>query len=92
MADAVNRARQHIGLHHHAGAAAVVAGVGTRLDVGQRQFVDEARGQLAGPAAINLPVRREADPRLLAGAGDANIGEAPLLLEALLALLVDAPL
>src|SRR5665213_4418542 len=40
----------------HPGTAAVVAGLRRRLDVGQRQLIDEAAGQLARPAAIDLPV------------------------------------
>ena len=60
--------------------------------MGQWQFIDEAAGQLAGPAAIDLPVGHEADPGLLVGPGDADIGQAALFLEALGALVVHAAL
>ena len=60
--------------------------------MGDGQFVDEAAGQLRGPAAIDQPVGGEGDPGVLLGAGDADIGQAAFLLEALLALFVDAAL
>ena len=53
---------------------------------------DQAGVDRAGPAAIALAVGDEADPRLLAGPGDADVGEAAFLLQALFALLVHAAL
>ena len=54
-----------------------------------RQFVDEAAGQHAGPAAIDLAVGDERYVAALARARDADIGEAALLLEALGAGLIE---
>ncbi len=76
----------------HAGSAAIIAGLGRRLHVGDGQLVDKTAGQLGGPAAIDLAVGGEADPGLFAGAGDADIGQPALFLEPLFALLVDAAL
>src|SRR5690606_25832120 len=63
------------------GRGAVVAGVRLRLDVGDRQFIDEAAGQLRGPAAIDHAVGGEADARILLGAGDADVGQTAFLLQ-----------
>jgi len=76
----------------HAGRGAVVAGVRLWLDVGDGQFIDEAAGQLRGPAAIDHAVGGEADARVLLGAGDADVGQAAFLLQSLQALFVDAAL
>jgi len=72
----------------HAGPATEIAGLGDRLHMGLGQLVDEAAGQLAGPSAIDEAVGGEADPRRLPRPGQADIGEAPFLLQALLAGLV----
>ena len=56
------------------------------------QFIDEAAGQLGRPAAIDLAISGEGDTGVALGSGDADIGQAPLLLEALLALVVDRAL
>jgi hypothetical protein len=53
---------------------------------------DEAAGKAAGPLAVDAAVGGVEDGRAAAGAGDRDIGEAALLLEAREAALVERAL
>jgi hypothetical protein len=59
------------------------------LDMRLGQLGDEARRQRVLPHVVNAPVGGIGDERTLPRAGDADIGEAPLLLQALDAVLVE---
>src|SRR3546814_11629088 len=52
------------------------------LDVRLGQLVDEARGDGGGPGAVHAPVGGEGDDDALARAGEADISEPALLLQA----------
>src|SRR3546814_7755170 len=52
------------------------------LDVLLGQLVDEARGDGGGPGAVHAPVGGEGDDDALARAGEADISEPALLLQA----------
>ena len=52
------------------------------LDMGFRQFVEEARGDGRLPEAVDAAVGDEPDVAAALGAGDADIGEAAFFLEA----------
>src|SRR5438552_3339136 len=54
-------------------------GLGVDLDMVRRQLADEARRDGALPGAVDAAVGGEGDGGAMAGAGDADIGEAALL-------------
>ena len=64
-------------------APAIKARWRQHLDMLGRQFIDKARGHLRLPLPVYPPVGREADGAKLFGAGDPDIGQPPLFLEAL---------
>src|SRR5690606_32096871 len=63
-------------------AITAIGGTGVLdLDGIRRQLIEEARGQGGLPETVNAPVLRQADTGTLARACNADIGEAPFLLE-----------
>ena len=72
--------------------AAIAVGHRRHLDEGFRQFVDEARGQGGLPQIVDAAVLGEGNGGAALGAGDADIGEAALFLEAGAAFLVERAL
>src|SRR2546423_11629315 len=62
------------------------------LDVRRGQFIQEARRDGGGPGAVNPPVGREVNLGAAAGAGQADMGEAPLLFQSGAALFVERAL
>src|SRR5258705_2174473 len=58
------------------------------LDIGRRQFVEEARGDRGRPRAVNAPVGGEIEFGRAAGAPQADMGEASPVLQTRAALFV----
>src|SRR6185437_11964864 len=72
--------------------AARAAGRLLHLDVGLRQLIEEARRHRRGPQAVDAPIGGEIDAGALARAGQADMRQAALLLEAGAAALVERAL
>src|SRR6478736_9570798 len=76
-----------------AAAAPAGAALGFRdLDIGRRQFVEEARRDRGRPRAVDAAVGGEIEFGAAAGAGQADMGEAALFLEAGAAVFVERAL
>src|SRR5204863_9982357 len=76
-----------------AAAAPARTALGFRdLDIMRRQFVEEARRDRGRPGAMDAPVGCEIELCPAAGAGQADMGEAPLFLQPGAALFVEGAL